>query len=54
MEKDLKSLLLMSLHDILSAEEQITDSLAKLVKASESHELKKAFEAHFKRNKSTN
>lgn len=51
MKKDLKNLLIEELHDILSAEEQIVEALPKMVKASESSDLKKAFETHLKETK---
>lgn len=48
MQKDLKDLLIDELHDILSSEEQIVEALPEMVRASESPELKKAFESHLK------
>ncbi|MCE5317100.1 MAG: ferritin-like domain-containing protein [Parachlamydia sp.] len=51
MKKDLKDLLIDELHDILSSEEQIVEALPEMVKASESPDLKKAFESHLKETK---
>lgn len=51
MQKDLKDLLIDELHDILSSEEQIVEALPDMVRASESPELKKAFESHLKETK---
>lgn len=51
MKNDLKDLLIEELHDILSAEEQIVEALPEMVKASESLDLKKAFETHLKETK---
>lgn len=51
MEKDLKDLLIDELHDILSAEEQIVEALPDMIKASESPDLRKAFEGHLKETK---
>lgn len=51
MQKDLKDLLIDELHDILSSEEQIVEALPEMVKASESGELKKAFESHLNETK---
>src|ERR1700722_6186614 len=51
MEKDLNDLLIDELHDILSSEKQIVEALPKMVKASESPDLKKAFESHLKETK---
>lgn len=49
--KDLKDLLIDELHDILSSEDQIVKALPDMVKASESPDLKKAFESHLKETK---
>lgn len=51
MQKDLKDLLIDELHDILSSEEQIVEALPAMARASESPELKKAFESHLKETK---
>jgi ferritin-like metal-binding protein YciE len=51
MQKDLKDLLIDELHDILSSEEQIVEALPEMVRASESPELKNAFESHLKETK---
>lgn len=51
MQKDLKDLLIDELHDILSSEKQIVEALPEMVKASESSDLKKAFESHLKETK---
>lgn len=51
MKKDLKDLLIDELHDLLSAEEQIVEALPEVAKASESPELKDAFESHLKETK---
>lgn len=51
MQKDLKDLLIDELHDILSSEEQIVEALPEMVRASESSELKNAFESHLKETK---
>jgi ferritin-like metal-binding protein YciE len=51
MQKDLKDLLIDELHDILSSEEQIIEALPEMVKASESPDLKNAFESHLKETK---
>ena len=51
MLKDLKDLLIDELHDILSSEEQIVEALPEMVRASESPELKTAFESHLKETK---
>lgn len=51
MEKDLKDLLIDELHGLLSSEEQIVEALPEMVKASESPDLKKAFESHLKETK---
>jgi ferritin-like metal-binding protein YciE len=51
MLKDLKDLFIDELHDILSSEEQIVKALPEMVRASESPELKEAFEAHLKETK---
>jgi ferritin-like metal-binding protein YciE len=51
MEKDLKYLLIDELHDILSSEDQIVEALPEMVKASNSPDLKKAFESHLKETK---
>lgn len=51
MEKDLKDLLVDELHDILSSEEQIVKALPEMARASESPDLKKAFESHLKETK---
>lgn len=51
MEKNLKDLLIDELRDILSSEEQIVEALPDMVSASESPELKKAFESHLKETK---
>lgn len=50
-EKELKDLLIDELHDLLSAEEQIVVALPQMVKASDSIELKEAFESHLKETK---
>ena len=51
MEKNVKDLLVDELHDILSSEEQIIAALPGMAKASNSAELKKAFESHLKETK---
>lgn len=51
MQKNLKDLLIDELHDILSSEEQIVEALPEMVRASESPDLKKAFESHLKETK---
>lgn len=51
MQKDFKDLLIDELHDILNAEEQIVEALPEMAKASESPDLKKAFESHLKETK---
>ena len=51
MEKSVKDLLVDELHDILSSEEQIIAALPGMAKASNSAELKKAFESHLKETK---
>ncbi len=51
MINDLKGLLIDELHDILSSEEQIVEALPEMVKASESEDLKNAFESHLKETK---
>lgn len=51
MDKDLKDLLIDELHDILSSEEQIVEALPKMVKASNSPDLKNAFASHLKETK---
>lgn len=51
MQKNLKDLLIDELHDILSSEEQIVEALPEMVKASESPDLKKAFDSHLKETK---
>lgn len=51
MQKDLKSLLIDELHDVLSSEEQIVKALPEMVKASESPDLKNAFSSHLKETK---
>ena len=51
MEKSVKDLLVDELHDILSSEEQIIAALPGMAKASNSAELKKAFESHQKETK---
>jgi ferritin-like metal-binding protein YciE len=51
MENNLKDLLIDELHDILSSEEQIVEALPEMVIASESPDLKKAFESHLKETK---
>lgn len=48
MKKDLNALLIDELHDILSSEEQIVKALPKMVIASESPDLKNAFDSHLK------
>lgn len=48
MQKDLKDLLIDELHDLLSSEEQIVEALPDMVSASESADLKEAFESHLK------
>lgn len=51
MEKNLKDLLIDELNDLLSAEEQIIEALPEMVKASQSADLKDAFESHLKETK---
>lgn len=51
MQKDLKDLLIDELHDLLSSEEQIVEALPKMAQASESPDLKEAFEMHLKETK---
>jgi ferritin-like metal-binding protein YciE len=51
MQNDLKDLLIDELHDVLSSEEQIVEALPVMVRASESPDLKKAFESHLKETK---
>ena len=51
MGKDLKDLLIDELYDILSSEEQIVEALPEMVRASESPDLKQAFESHLKETK---
>lgn len=51
MENDLKDLLIDELHDILSSEDQIVEALPEMIRASESPDLKKAFESHLKETK---
>jgi ferritin-like metal-binding protein YciE len=49
--KGIKDLLIEELYDIYSAEEQIVEALPKMVAASESPDLKKAFQSHLKETK---
>ncbi len=51
MEKGIRELLIVELHDILNAEEQIVEALPDMVAAAESPDLKKAFESHLKETK---
>lgn len=51
MQKDLKDLLIEELHDLLSSEEQIVEALPEVVKASESADLREAFDSHLKETK---
>lgn len=51
MNKNLRDLLIDELHDVLSSEEQIVEALPEMVKASESPDLKNAFESHLKETK---
>ncbi len=51
MKKGIRDLLVDELHDILSSEEQIVRALPEMVAASESLDLKKAFEFHLKETK---
>lgn len=51
MEKNLKDLLIDELHGILSSEEQIVAALPEMARASNSPDLKHAFESHLKETK---
>ena len=51
MEKTIKDVFIDELQNMLSAEEQIIEALPDMIKASESTDLKNAFEAHLKETK---